>query len=306
MIEIIDAHTHFGKDNFWPNEGMYTEYCKNSKYVSEIFGMSVPCPIILKEDGTKTILSYYELDNKEFKHYQVETKEGVINKTLQKKDQNPYKEANDYIYNLSLKENKIRINYVPIIHPYFYSIDDFTEHIKKGAQIFKIHGVACGVNPQKIDSHFFETIEALNIPLIIHTDYSDDENILSYNNALNWLKRLEPYNIKVFFTHALRLVENGADIINKDNRYIIGIGPDRILNTKGQTSHYTNDYLKYCFSRYDIDKIVFDIDYPWNVININNLNYDWESVNRIEQLGLDFNEKEKIFHKNIKKFIRKR
>ena len=228
---VIDAHSHFGKDNFWPNYGDYKEYISLNDYVKELFAMSVPCPVICSENNTRTMLSYYKLCGNDLEHYRVCEKNGQRIYTLNEFGENPYKEANDYIYNLSKQTNKIKINYVPIIHPYFYSFDDFITHIKRGAKMFKIHGVACGVIPKKINKEFFQILEQLKIPIILHTDFSQDENILFYNRTQNWLEVLQNYDIKVYFAHAVRLSKLCIDIINKDDRYITGIGPDMMLNT---------------------------------------------------------------------------
>lgn len=307
-IHIIDSHSHFGEDSFWPNQGYIDEYMKETEphNVKETFAMSVPCPVIYKEDGSKNILSYYKINGQEINHYRVNEKNGIKTYTKNIFGVNPYKEANDYIYSLCSQNNDIKFNYVPLIHPYYYSIDDFSEHIKRGAKLFKIHGVACGVIPQKINPEFFKILEFLQIPLIIHTDFSEEENILFYNNTINWLNCLKKYNIKVYFAHAARLSEKSIDIINNDTRYVVGIGPDTLLNIDGYNEHNTNDFLRYCFSRFDIDKLIFDIDYPWNIKGTNNYAYDWDTIIRMEKLNLSFEEKEKVLSKNIKKFIKER
>lgn len=307
-IYIIDSHSHFGKDNFWLNYGDPHNYINyNHCDINEVFSMSVPCPVIMNKDGSKTILSYYEIIGKDIKHYKVNEKiNGDKIYIPNKLGNNPYKKSNDYIYNLCMQNNELKFNFVPIIHPYYYSYDDLLEHINRGAKMFKIHGVACGVIPQKINKEFFEILEYLKIPIIIHTDFSNQENVLSYNSAFNWLECLKKYDIKSYFAHAARLSEKCIDIINKDNRYVVGIGPDMMLSIDGYTEQKTNNYLEYCFDRFDIDKLIFDIDYPWNTKDINNYEYDWNAIKRIEMLGLSFEEKSKILSKNIKKFIKER
>lgn len=306
-IYMIDGHSHFGKDNFWPNYGDYSEYIKFNYYnIKEVFAMSVPCPVLFKDDGTKTILSYYETEGKEIKHYQVKEKDGKSIYIPNLLGVNPYKEANDYIYNLCKYRDEIKFNYVPLIHPYYYSYDDFVEHIKRGAKMFKIHGIACGVIPKKINQEFFAMLEHFKIPIIIHTDFSREENILSYNSATNWLNALKGYDINVYFAHGVRLSESSIDIINQDNRYVVGIGPDMMLNIDEMNEHKVKDYLEYCFFRFDIDKLIFDYDYPWNIRDVNDYSYDWHTITRMEMLDLSFEEKNKVLSKNIKKFIGER
>ena len=306
-IHIIDAHSHFGKDNFWPNNGDYKKYIKYNNFnIKEVFAMSVPCPVIFEKDGTKKILCYHKEEGKEIKHYHIKEKDGKLIYIPNLLGVNPYKEANDYIYNLCKSESQIKFNYVPLIHPYYYSYDDFMLHIKRGAKMFKIHGVACGVIPNRISENFFKMLEYLKIPIIIHTDFSKEQNLLFYNNAVNWIECLKKYNICVYFAHSVRLSESSIDFINKDDRYVVGIGPDMLLNNNGMNEHDVKDYLKYCFLRFDIDKLVFDFDYPWNIKNINNYCCDWGTIDRIEMLDLSFEEKNKILSKNIKRFLEER
>ena len=306
-IEIIDGHSHFGKDGFWPNDGYYKEYLeKCSKIgVKEVFGMSVPCPVIYDNEGNKTYLSYYVMNRNSIEHYVLKEQKGKQILIPNLIGINPYKEANDLMYNLSLKANNIKFNYVPLIHPKYYSYDDFEDNIKKGAKMFKIHGIACGVIPNKIEEEFFRLLEYFKIPIIIHTDYSKEENILSYNNAMNWLKVLSKYNIKVYLAHAVRLSNEAIDIVNKDDRYVVGLGPDMLLSIPGQNEQNPINYLDFCFSNFNINKLIFDIDYPWNTKNPNDFSFDWDSIDRIEtKVSLD--EKEKILSKNIKRFIKER
>lgn len=303
-LKIVDCHSHFGIDNFWPNHGTINEYIENTQPlgINEVFAMSVACPVI-NGKNFKKILSLHRLENNEIKHYYVES---IDEKTLvvpNAQGVNPYKLANDYIYNLSKSNCKLKINYVPLIHPYYYSIDDMLEHIKRGAKMFKIHGIACGVIPELISEDFFKLLEHCGVALLIHTDYSEEENLLSCNSAQRWLNKLSKYNIKVYFAHGARLDREVASTINSDDRYIVGLGPDKLLSHPGQNKIISDNFAECCFNLFNINKIVFDIDYPWNIRNVDDYSYDWDSVNRIISL-LNKGEQEKVLTKNIKKFLK--
>lgn len=300
----IDSHSHFGKDCFWSIEGNVDKYIKNAKEnkIAEVYAMSVPCPVIM-HNNSKKILSIYELEGKEFKHYSVEERDGNKICSSNLLGINPYKLANDYIYDISKKENGIKIHYVPLLHPYYYSSDDILEHIKRGVKMFKIHGIACGVIPELIDEKFFRIIEYYQVPLLVHTDYSNEENIFSYNNARSWLKVLSKYNIKVYFAHAARLDRYAIDMINSDSRYIVGLGPDKLLSNNGQNVFNCRNYLEYCLNCFNDNKVVFDLDYPWNVENTDNYITDWNSVYRVKSL-INKEQQEKVFKKNIESFLK--
>lgn len=300
--KIIDGHSHIGIDEYWKNEGILDEYIKNLRKlgINETFLMSVPCPVIKKSDGTNIILSSNELINNEIKHFRIIEKDGKKDYLLVRKNQNPYKEANEIIYNACKGTGDIKINYVPIIHPYYYSIEDLVEQKKKGAKMFKIHGIAAGVIPEKIGTDFFEAIEKLEVPLIIHTDYSEKDDFFSSNNAMHWLKVLEPYNIKVYFAHAARLIDDAIDIINNDNRFLVGLGPTMLLSTEEYKTQNVENYIDYCFDHFDINKVVFDIDYPWNIISKNNFSLDWSSLDLIRNKT---KEQDKVLSKNLINFL---
>ena len=306
MIEIVDCHSHIGTDLYWPNVGTIEEYSKNAnqKGITESFLMPVPSPTYI--DGyKKIILLKYKHYGKEIKYFSViedlKTGEIITKETLN--NLNPYKKANDELYNIC--KNNSKYNYVPLIHPYFYSMEDFEEHIKRGAKIFKIHGIACGIIPNEISEEFFRIIEYLKIPLLIHSDYSDEENIFHYNDANHWLDVLNKYDIKVYFAHAVRFIDRAVNIVNSDDRYIVGLGPDKVINDKDTPMANKNgDYLSKCLSIFDINKVVFDIDYPWNTISCNNKNLDWDSPDRVKEL-LSETEQEKVFSKNVRRFIRR-
>ncbi len=307
-LYIIDAHSHFGEDGYWPNVGDYAKYIETCEklLINEVFAMPVPCPVIIKDDGTKILLSNHKMSGNNLEHYRVEKNNGKRIEIPHLLNSNPYKEANDKLYEMTKNnDSTIKMNYVPLIHPYYYSNADFEEHRNRGAKMLKIHGIACGVIPEKIDDKFFELLEEIQIPVIIHTDYSKDENILSYNSAINWISRFENYDIKVYITHAARFNDYVTDMINSDDRYIVGIGPDQLLSYPGQNEKSPSDYLECCLQEFDINKIVFDIDYPWNVQGIDNYEYDWGSIYRLSY-KLSIDEKEKIFSENIKRFVRER
>ena len=305
-MHVIDGHSHIGTDVFWKNVGDLQEYLKNleRKGISESFIMSVACPRI-KKNGQDISLLIHGDKNIEGDHFRIiKNKDGIITKELIQKKSNPYREANDLIYHIvSNNSSHIKLNYVPLIHPYYYSYDDFVNHLKRGAKMFKIHGIAGGVLPEKISNEFFEMIESLGIGLIIHTDYSEKHNLQMCNNADAWLNIISKYNINVYLAHAARLSENAISTINNDFRYIVGIGPDMFLSIPGKNFIDTDNYLETCLERFKLNKIVFDIDYPWNIISNENYSLDWDSIDRINTL-LSKDEQEMIYNKNINNMIK--
>lgn len=308
-VEAIDAHSHFGNDKFWVNDGEVDFYIKHAqeKGVGATLAMSVPCPVY-KEGDKEEILSYYEQDGNEIKHYRVEKrpdKEIWIPHLI---GENPYKKANDAIYQMTQERKDHHFEYVPLLHPKYYSEEDIVENIKRGAVAFKIHGIACGINPKEIDENFFKLLEKYGVKLIIHTDFSHQDDLASQNSAMNWLEVLQKYHIRAYLAHAARLDPKAIDIINHDYRYIVGLGPDRYLGNCGINYKRTNDILDDIFTSFDIDKVVFDLDYPWNINGINklvrniDLRHDWRTPERLDKY-LSPDEKQKVLKKNIINFM---
>ena len=300
--EVIDAHSHFGIDRFWPNVGTPDEYIKHAKEkgVGACFAMPVGCPVMINGD-TRVTLSYYEMEGQELKHYRVEETKDKIIRIPNLIGVNPYKEANDALYEMT-KRKDFHFDYVPLIHPKYYSEEDIIEHKKRGAKVFKIHGIACGVNPKDIDEDFFRLLEKHKIKILVHTDYSKEDNILSQNSAMNWLEVLQKYRIRAYLAHAVRLDDQAIDIVNNDYRYIVGLGPDQLLGKNGQNYVDTDHFLDYCFTKFNENKIVFDIDYPWNLQDREDYNLEWNSVDRVKEL-LGEEQSQKVLKRNIINFM---
>lgn len=309
-MKAIDAHSHFGHDNFWVNEADLDFYIKKAKEkgIGACLAMSVPCPVF-HEGNIDEILSYYEQEGSEIKHYHVEKrpdKEIWIPHLL---GINPYKKANDFIYKMTQEEKEFDLEYVPLLHPKYYSEEDIVQNINRGARIFKIHGIACGIDPKDIDDEFFKLLERYHVKLIIHTDFSYKDDLAKKNNAMNWLQVLKKYNIRAFLTHAARLDQEAIDFINDDYRYIVGLGPDMYLSNCGLNYRRPDDLLEDIFTSFDLNKVVFDLDYPWNIYGINrearniNLSLDWGTIDRLEKY-LTEDEKKKVLKKNIINFMR--
>lgn len=307
--EAIDAHSHFGNDKFWVNDGDVDFYVKKAKEhgINAALAMSVPCPVF-KEDNKEEILSYYELENGEIKHYHVEKRPDKEIWIPHLQGINPYKKANDMIYKMSQERKDFQFEYVPLLHPKYYSEEDIVENINRGAQIFKIHGIACGINPKDIDPEFFKLLEKYKVKLIIHTDYSHKDDLASQNNAMNWIQTLDKYNIRAYLAHAARLDPEAIDIINNDYRYIVGLGPDKYLGNCGINYQRPDDLLETIFDSFDIGKVVFDMDYPWNIYGINkevrniDLRHDWKTIDRLDHY-LNPEEKQKVLKRNIINFM---
>lgn len=306
MKRIIDSHSHFGRDAFFPVQGKPSIYIQNAKKIgiTDVIAMPVPCPKVI-DDKKECILlqNIYKSDNI-IEHYKVEIFNGKSQMIPHTKGTNPYRIINADLYDFVRRQNELKFYYVPLMHPYFYSIEDMVYQKNIGAKAFKIHGVAGGFEPNKIDVEFFRVMELLNIPLIIHVDNNPKCYIQQANSPEKWLNVLKNYNIKAMFTHAMRLQQESIDVINNDSRYITGLGPELLLQSdENRLLVKTDDYYKECFKRFRFDKMVFDVDYPWNIHSFKDITLDWAFLDRINSNLIDKDKLDKFFNANISNFL---
>lgn len=303
MNKIIDAHSHFGIDAFFPVKGNPKTYIQQAEKIgiTDVLAMPVPCPKIVQGEKTIILSQNVYKDNNEIEQYRIEILDGKSNKIAHKEGSNPYEEMNTILFNSLKKQNSINFHYVPLVHPYYYSYENLMLQKMRGAKAIKLHGIAGGFEPKKINNDFFKIIESLQIPLILHTDYNPDCYIQMANTPEKWLNTLRPYDIKAMFTHAVRLQQEAIDIINEDSRYITGLGPELLLQSDKQNlTQEVKNFYQYCFNNFKPEKIVFDIDYPWNIHSLKDISLDWKFMDRIakESTCLD-----KFFYENITSFL---
>lgn len=309
---VIDAHSHIGIDNAWSHIGCLEEYVQHSTALGVCKSILMPVPMpILKVGSCKVIpvmVGTYE--DEIFIVNGIEDCYGLRAVPVQ---ENPYQYANELLYHKisTYRDGNLDLYFVPLIHP----VLDTTEYLESIIQKYnpvalKIHGYSSLISPFEISPLFFEIIQSNHIPLIIHTDCDinvDENSFDSYlrneNSPLNWLSLLSNYDIKAYITHGARLSDESIDIVNQSPNFVIGLGPDNLLSHEDDRLYSNDPYLGTLFSKVDIDKICFDLDYPWNVISYNNDEFDWDSLNRINALNLTDFEKEKVYYKNANDFF---
>ncbi len=309
---IIDSHSHIGFDYTWSIPGTLEEYVRKARKlgICESLLMPVPMPI-LKLGSCEVIpimLGTYEEES--FVVQGVYDSHGLRPIPL---SDNPYRYVNELLYQniFHFHDCGIDLHFVPLIHPLFDTNDYLDEVIEKYHPVaIKIHGYSSLFSPLEISPDFFRIIQQYDIPIIIHTDCdidTDSDSLDTYlrneNSPLNWIKVLEPYSIRTYLTHGARLCEKSSTIINENPNFVVGLGPDLLLSNCQDRLYSDDEYLKTLFSRIDSNKICFDLDYPWNVCSYDQNSLDWNSLERIETLGLTEEEKEKVYSKNSKAFF---
>lgn len=284
---IIDCHSHFGKDVFYPIEGNIEEYVNKAKRlgITDCFAISVPCPY-LEIDGTVVKPAIFKLNsqNQIVGHVCITENQSKISEDLLQEGVDPYYKSNLMLLSQIRKVQDFKFHFVPLLHPYFYNKENMVKYVKSGAVAFKIHGFSSGIHPEQIKSDFFKTLEKLNIPIIVHTDPSHNKGFAGNNATMNWIKAIKGFDIKVFFAHAGRLNKEFIKEVNKDSRYVVGMAPDALISSdKNRLDIQVDNYINAFFESFDENKIVFDIDYPWNIKTWESKDLEWEFLDRISR-----------------------
>lgn len=285
---VIDAHMHIGKAYKGVREASFEEYFEGaSKYGIKEAVVIPPC-----------ISDFVRYDN-DWMYMPFLFKDSVAVSAFKKLDKIVYKEVKEDPFtkvNRSLFEkinqekSAIKLHFAPLMHPTFGNFSTFSNDEWERIVAIKIHPSFFKIGENVIQNDFFDNIEKINKPLIIHT---------GYGNSLgrDWLNILMKYDIKVLFAHACRLDPVCADIINSDTRYFVGISPYKRLNDMKQFME-CDSFVGGVFDIFDIDKIVFDTDYSENINKQMELYWNYDDI---DALGLSEEEERSVYYLNSKR-----
>ena len=326
MMPLIDAHSHFsvmkdgigiGIDRLWPVNSDITKYCSLAKNnnINQALLMPCPSPQMVYFDKTIIPFSWEEQDDKVRYFRRVISHEG---KTIELKvEANPYKEINFLLWNY-IQTNRfdgVELHFIPLLNLVFDEPSYLLELIALKPRAFKVHGISSGLDDfTKINKKLLTILSAHNIPLIIHTDYFGKPNLLlekiyNQNSPLNWLELMELYGIRAMLTHGARLCKEAIEIINSSDNYIVGMAPDLLLKSEPSRLCQTDmgNYMEQIFLLFKHDKIVFDVDFPWNVADRFSYEVDEEFLFRffkkLEMTDYDLNQKMQILANNVSAFF---
>lgn len=306
---IYDSHSHLGIDSFHNIPGNLELYIKQAHELGILKSnlMPVPSPAYEK-DGVLIKPLIWRYEGKKFLNFRLEQKGSSISSTPN--PVNPYKEINDILEKVIKEKNSnISLYFIPLVHPLLDSTKQIDYILSKNPRAIKIHGVACGIKPEQIPQKILSQIARAELPVIIHTDYyslPDENNPLKIlyrtNTAIQWLKLFEKHKIKGFITHGARLDNTAFEIINRSDLFRLGMSPDLLLGRESDRLAKTDSYLDVLLDSLDLDKICFDIDYPWNIPKREASGLEWGLLSRIKPLMSD-SEFNQVTYKNATNFF---
>jgi len=303
-MEIIDSHSHIGFDWCW-GESNIKGYEKVAEKEGIKTALLMPAPGQIDFQSGKRII-LYEYNEQGF-IYSSELEKTIPTVRL----------INEQIFNILKSYNgKLKIKFVPLIHPilenyeYLYQINELYSPIA-----FKIHGVATGITPKLFSNEYIYHLKKIGKPIIVHTDYLKNSNenkcIRNENSGHEWCKFFVNNDLKGYITHGARLDPRAFEIINKNENLVVGCGPDSLMinNTDRLFDELIDNQnniniLKILKEKVAVDKILFDVDYSWNVKNSKSKEMDYDGVNRVKNVFHKQSEREKILCLNAKNFFK--
>ncbi|MBQ7139923.1 MAG: hypothetical protein IJO32_00290 [Bacilli bacterium] len=310
---IIDTHSHIGNDFYCGNIKIqdYIQFCKKNKID---IGFLMPTPWPQYKDNNQYVTSLiWEHDNYIKKNYY-----SLINGNKVSIESNPYKNVN---YNCFDEINKnhcsdIQLYFVPLIH----GVLDNANYLEKmlgelNPKAVKMHGFGSGFSPTEIKSDIVEILKYYDIPIILHTsvynyDYGYGADTKYWRNECHpykWIEFLLKNNLKGVLNHGACLHNETIDLVNKSEKIMVALGPDLDISKDffkvdiPKETYLKIEYLKYLKQKLVSTKILFDIDYNWNVDENNNI--DNNSIQRVSETWSE-NELDNILYNNALEFFK--
>jgi len=256
--------------------------------------MPVPCPVTPKhcwdfEEG-KIILSWKYQDERHIYYSEIFQ---ITNRDMK----NPYKEINEYYFDLIQKYNlSNRLLFVPIIHP-ILDTDEYLESIiqKLDPVAIKIHSVGTVCSPKDIRESYTNVLKKYDIPIIVLTDYNngyfDDKTgvkeAVEAANALDWFNYFDKNKIGGTLNHGATLNIEVLKKVNESNYVMVGIEPSIYFGGNYGRLNIDKDiynnlgFLKTLKEYLLSTKLIFDVDYDYNRTKEHDI--DYQVVSRIKE-----------------------
>ncbi|MDO8497710.1 MAG: hypothetical protein Q7S61_04160 [bacterium] len=313
----IDAHGHFGNSFLGPESRM-EDYLPEARRIGvvgtivspgptpEIItaeGIYYPCLWRRDEMGKMTYFSQWSNPNGQV----LRTKEAI---------ENPYKDVNELLFRRIQKLNSVPSIFVmPIHHPKLDTAPGLKETLREYPTVaLKIHGISTFTGPEDVPDYTIDILKAEDKPLVVHTDMyrgkitHDVHEAYRLNDPVKWVEWSQETGVRTLITHGARLSDKAIQLASRAENIVIGIAPDILLMSEPDRLAYKPDnYLEALLAMVPADKLVYDIDFGWNVSERNQWEtLDWQMHERIIEagykIGLTDRAFEDIFFNNAVEF----
>lgn len=318
-IPIFDTLTHFvtsdGAIKITKPLGIegYTAYTSGlqNPNVKAIGLFTGACPKYQK-DGEEITPLKWDLRNGRIEESTYKTIDGI--ETRMPVMKSCYADVNEILLKESKKMSgehlELSLFYAPIIHPKRTSIADLEKILSEGKESilgFKVHGISTASGPNDFNPDLAKYIASTGIPLIIHTDYNNQEfpselltprDAMQYlqgiNNPKDWTDFCLKHEIRASLQHGARNDKNVYKII-KDNhgQFVVGLGP-MIDGNSSRMVTKTDNYIASIFENLGPEHVTFSTDYPFNK--------EGEDLTK-EVESLSVGEQKQVFYQNAENFF---
>lgn len=288
---IIDTHSHFGKDYYCGNINI-EDYIKCCKKIGVSIGFLMPSPwpitIINGKEITSLIWEHENYRKKFYYQFDGEKKSEIY--------KNPYLDVNYSYYDIVRNNKEMNLKFIPLIHGKLDTaeyLESLIETINPPA--VKMHNFASGFSIDDINMELMEILRSKGIPIILHTsvynyNYGYGASTRFFRNECHpykWAKFLVDNNLKGVLNHGACLNSDAIELVNRNKNLMIGIGPDLDISRDyfkvdiDKNEYKEDTYLTSLKKMVDPHKLLFDIDYNWN---LDGNEYDISQVERFETI----------------------
>jgi len=313
----IDSHSHFGKSFLGP-ENRPSVYLKRADVDASVIAPGA-CPETIEDGQTYRPCIWKIGANGEASYYQqILDATGVIIES-KLSNTNPYQEVNRNLIDTAKYLNISQppsVFVMPLHHPLLDTPEEVSELLKIPEVVaLKIHGIATFCGPHDISDKIVDVMLKNDKPFVVHSDFfvgnpsKDIEKAYLFNNALSWIEFAKQTGLKILLTHGARLLPGALEEVNKSKNIRFGIAPDLLLADEHERMASNKPYLETLLASVSSEKLMYDIDYGWNVSERGMWDkLDWNMPRRLyesaKNLHLKDSDIENIFSNNAVSFFK--
>jgi|SRR3989344_1080897 len=321
MIKILDSQMNFGRNIFGPDSTI-------EGYLEDAYANGVVKTIMIPTgthelrlpNGTieKSCIWYKDYGKIAFRRILLDENKNILEEQVN--PMNPYSLMNAFCYNklreLNIEQGKIMFYFCPKLHPTLDEESEISKYLTfEEVVAFKIQGLSSYTTPKDVPDWLIELLKTSDKPLMIHTDYrvkkrgDGSDMIIRNNKASQWAKWAVQNNLRCYLAHGLCLDPEAMDIVNNSEQFMVGLGPDLMLNQEKNSLVVQNvDYLTYLFNKIKPENLCFNYDYRWNVSQRGEWDIlDWDAPKRVikcaKKLGFTENFLKNILYYNAIRFF---
>lgn len=305
----IDAHGHFGPSFLGPQSTM-GEYLRQARNINVVATIASPGPTPELQQGSKLYRPcMWQITNGERVYFE-QTVSKVTGEEVSRISvrENPYHDVNTSLIAKVRMVNKKNIGPQVFVMPIYHPILDTKEEVEKlmnsqSTIALKLHGISTFTGPSDVPSEVIDVLKKSNKPIIVHTDTYTGEvtspihTAYKMNESLLWVEWARETGVRTLITHGACLSSKAIELARYTDNVMIGIAPDLLIqNEPERLAIDGSKYLSSLIIGATPGKLLFDIDYGWNVIERDRWDQmDWNMHLRIVEAA----RRERISDKQI-------